>query len=94
MSQLVDVILDITRKSAIEWIARHMPRDHKLDADQLFACIKRSAKAALPEALADAKAADACGMSDVMIHTFAASFGVAGIEAAKAYAKEVNVQCR
>ena len=65
--------------------ARAYLSQHDLEADEaaLGACVKSWCNAQLVQALADAKQAMDCGMQEVALQTFHASFVLAGIEAAK-----------
>jgi hypothetical protein len=60
-------------------------RNNRLVADNtaLAACLKANIRARIDEAMADAKAAFACGMREAAQATFNATIALAGIDAAK-----------
>ena len=77
---LAAAALGIAWKSAQAWLTKN---NKHAEPDALAACVKSWVKISVSEALADARAAIDCGMSEAAVQTFAASMALAGIEAAK-----------
>ncbi len=81
---LADRAVEMAMKSAAEYIRQNstLPPDqiHYGSAGEI---LREEVKAALSEALTDAREALDANMGDVAVHTFAASMRLAGIRAAK-----------
>jgi hypothetical protein len=80
MDDLGKAAATIAMRAAAEYLSAH---GLKADTDDLTACLRSWIKAKLPEALADAKAALDCGMTEIATQTFGVTIALAGIEAAK-----------
>lgn len=79
---------DVAMRAAVAYLRNH---DLQADLGALAACLKVHVRAALPEAIADARAAIEAHMpSGIAAQTFAASMALAGIEAAKEVGTPVN----
>ncbi len=89
MRELVTLASRAATRGAQEYL-----RAHGLTADEraLAECLKTWVRLKLPEALADAKAALDCHMTQVAQATFTASMVQAGIQAAKEAAMAEPVQ--
>lgn len=78
-------------KGAADYIKAHGLRDG-MDLDRVTVLIRVTAKAALPQALADAKDAMDANLYAVAQQTFMASMVLAGVQAVKDYQKEVELR--
>lgn len=84
--QGVDTLGQMAAKVATDAALTYLERHKALtlvNCDALSEHLRRCCRAALPQALADAKAALDCGMREAAIATFKASMVIAGIAAAK-----------
>lgn len=88
MNPALDSLAAIASNSAMEAAAAYIRArglkdgiDFKIDT--LIEALRRHSKTALDLAMRDAREALACGMQDVAVATFTATFKLAGIEAAK-----------
>lgn len=77
---LAERVLSIAGAAAGQYLGRH---GLTYDETALRAALTDEVKAAMPQAVADARQALACGMQEWADRTFAASFVLAGIAAAK-----------
>lgn len=82
-ANLADAAVMIAARGAAEYIRKHW---HGLPPQSdLLPLLKEEVKAAIPQALDDAKQALEAHMTEAAEQTFAASMVIAGIAAAKAY---------
>lgn len=82
--RLGTVAANATMTGAAEYIRSKNLSSSQVDLDRLTDECRKAAKAALGQALADAKEALECGMGAAAEATFLASMKLAGIQAAKA----------
>lgn len=80
IENLGDYAANVAIRAAIAYMQRH---GLTADPAALSEALRTRVKAALPQALADAKEALEAHMEQVAMQTFAASMAMAGIEAAK-----------
>lgn len=86
-SEFGDNIALIAVRAANQYLASH---GLQANPASLSACISSWLLIKLPEAIADAKEAYACGMEEIGKQTFALTIAQAGIEAAKEAGMPVN----
>lgn len=90
IDQLGTAAAEIAMRAAAEYVRANNLK--VLDYDAATACLRSWCKIKLPQALADAKQAQECGMSHVAEMTFKATMAEAGIEAAKEFAWPADYQ--
>lgn len=86
---------DLAMRGAVEYLRQHdhLARVSRDDAalDRLIACLRAECRATLTEAMRDARDALSAGMAVAAETTFAASFRLAGIRAARACVESFDV---
>jgi hypothetical protein len=80
-NELGKLVFRQAARAAAQYLTIHT--NIRPDPDILTAALKKHVKAAIPQALADGKAALDCRMDQIACDTFLASFTIAGINAAK-----------
>lgn len=77
---LATAAVQIATQGAMKYLEIH---NMTANPDALTYCLKSMCKIRLPQALAEAREAQECGMDQIATATFAATMRLAGIEAAK-----------
>lgn len=85
MNDFANECLRLAARGAFDYLARNGSDLADDLADEIHPYLREAIKRAAPGALRDAKEAQACGMEQVAVTTFAASMVQAGIAAAKLY---------
>ena len=83
--QLGTVAAEVAMRSAAAYLRKQNVDVQSINYDRLTETLRRSTKAALSQALDDAREAFECRMDAIGVQTFQASFVVAGVNAAKEY---------
>lgn len=84
------VAAEVAMRSAAAYLQQHNADTQAINYSRLTEILRRATRAALSQALEDAREAFACRMDTIGVWTFQASFVIAGTTAAKEYLSTVN----